>query len=178
MLRTNVVRHFATSITDRHAKARIFTILALLAGAVSMPARAQMSLPAIRMVEAVRDHTFLNEQLKAARAGVEHAEDKKATAGQAQNEPAPSSAFAAQTPESVLLHSATVGSAEAACSLGIMYEYGFDGAVQDDKKAVEWYQKAVDAVAVRQVIDPKGAELKLYRWQAHCRGLYQTPIAA
>jgi len=24
----------------------------------------------------------------------------------------------------------------------------------------------------------KRAELKLYRWQAHCRGLYQTPIAA
>jgi putative transposase len=24
----------------------------------------------------------------------------------------------------------------------------------------------------------KGAELKLYRWQKHCRGLYQTPIAA
>jgi hypothetical protein len=26
--------------------------------------------------------------------------------------------------------------------------------------------------------EPKRAELKLYRWQAHCRGLYQTPIAA
>ena len=24
----------------------------------------------------------------------------------------------------------------------------------------------------------KGAELKLFRWQAHCRGFYQTPIAA
>jgi hypothetical protein len=26
--------------------------------------------------------------------------------------------------------------------------------------------------------EPKGVDLKLYRWQAHCRGLYQTPIAA
>jgi len=26
--------------------------------------------------------------------------------------------------------------------------------------------------------ESKGAELKLYRWQTHCRGLYQTPIAA
>jgi putative transposase len=26
--------------------------------------------------------------------------------------------------------------------------------------------------------ESKRAELKLYRWQAHCRGLYQTPIAA
>ena len=24
----------------------------------------------------------------------------------------------------------------------------------------------------------KSAKLKLYRWQKHCRGLYQTPIAA
>jgi transposase InsO family protein len=27
-------------------------------------------------------------------------------------------------------------------------------------------------------LESKRAELKLYRWQAHCRGLYQTPIAA
>ena len=26
--------------------------------------------------------------------------------------------------------------------------------------------------------ESKGAELKHYRWQKHCRGLYQTPIAA
>ena len=26
--------------------------------------------------------------------------------------------------------------------------------------------------------EASGAELKLYRWQTHCRGLYQTPIAA
>ena len=26
--------------------------------------------------------------------------------------------------------------------------------------------------------ESKRAELKLYRWQMHCRGLYQTPIAA
>jgi transposase InsO family protein len=26
--------------------------------------------------------------------------------------------------------------------------------------------------------ESKRAELKLYRWRAHCRGLYQTPIAA
>jgi transposase InsO family protein len=26
--------------------------------------------------------------------------------------------------------------------------------------------------------ESKGAELKRYGWQAHCRGLYQTPIAA
>jgi hypothetical protein len=26
--------------------------------------------------------------------------------------------------------------------------------------------------------ESKGAELKHYRWQKHCRGLHQTPIAA
>ena len=26
--------------------------------------------------------------------------------------------------------------------------------------------------------ESKGADFKLYRWQKHCRGLYQTPIAA
>jgi len=26
--------------------------------------------------------------------------------------------------------------------------------------------------------ESKGIDFKLYRWQKHCRGLYQTPIAA
>jgi transposase InsO family protein len=26
--------------------------------------------------------------------------------------------------------------------------------------------------------DSRGASLKSYRWQQHCRGLYQTPVAA
>ena len=29
-----------------------------------------------------------------------------------------------------------------------------------------------------ETTESKGADLKLYRWQKHCRGLYQTPIAA
>jgi transposase InsO family protein len=29
-----------------------------------------------------------------------------------------------------------------------------------------------------ETLESKGAELKRYRWQNHCRGLYQTPIAA
>jgi putative transposase len=29
-----------------------------------------------------------------------------------------------------------------------------------------------------ETIESKGADLKSYRWQPHCRGLYQTPIAA
>ena len=26
--------------------------------------------------------------------------------------------------------------------------------------------------------ETKGADLKMYRWRKHCRGLYETPIAA
>ena len=29
-----------------------------------------------------------------------------------------------------------------------------------------------------ETMESKGANLKSYRWQPHCRGLYQTPIAA
>ena len=37
---------------------------------------------------------------------------------------------------------------------------------------------ALDGQTPMKDPEPKRAELKLYRWQAHCRELYKTPIAA